>query len=59
MPMVAYRFEIDDQDGTAGHAESGPIALGREGHDGWVAGARSSEIVSPEAGAGGPRARPS
>jgi hypothetical protein len=36
--MVAYRFEIDDADGTVAHAESGPIALGREGHDGWVAG---------------------
>src|SRR3954447_22392121 len=38
MPMVAYRFEIDDPDGTAGHAETGTIALSRAGPDGWAAG---------------------
>jgi hypothetical protein len=36
--MVAYRFEIDDPDGTAAHAESGTIAPSRDGPDGRVAG---------------------
>jgi hypothetical protein len=47
MPMAEYRFEIDDQDGTAGHAESGTIAMRRDGPDGWVAsGTRAGDRVT-------------
>jgi hypothetical protein len=53
MPMVAYRFEIDDPDGPAGHAESGTIALSRDGRDGWVAGG----TITGDRVTGGRRAR--
>ena len=41
--MIGYCFEIYDRDGRAEHTEAGPIALSRDGPDGWVAGGTIAE----------------